>query len=337
MIGLDSSKMTCYNDCLLNYSASKFDKLKRIDTSTNQEKESFILRNDSKVLGLKSLVISPNNLTIETSAKILHENYLDGLNKNTFEKFIENINAAGIVELDKNIFYDECLLHRFDVTTNIKPANKEKSLLDMKIYSSSYKYKTSPYKTGVAITGKAITKKERLIAYSKHDELSRNNKNNRDILQYINLDDTKNILRIESNYKNYNRIRSAFKLSSENNRFFLKDILKTKENPNYDIFNVMFDTRERRTKINKEKGLIMSLIEIGYKRSELEKELGKRTIIKNCDYNMELIRELLQKTSKGNISSSLKEYKNLLNDMKLESLEYDVSSLTEIKELLANC
>ena len=45
-----------------------------------------------------------NTTTIEVSAKILKQNYIEGINKNTINEVIDNINSHNIVKFNTNNF-----------------------------------------------------------------------------------------------------------------------------------------------------------------------------------------------------------------------------------------
>jgi len=55
-------------------------------------------------VGLSGITIDNNRqvVKISGSAKLLDENYLDGVNINTFEKYIDKINELGIVVMHIN-------------------------------------------------------------------------------------------------------------------------------------------------------------------------------------------------------------------------------------------
>lgn len=332
MISVDSNKITVPLEVVKRYSPNSFVEISKTDIETGEQRSFLQLKPEHKTLGLKSISISETEVIIETSAKLLHEKYLSGLTQNTFEQFVYNLNETELITFIESAFIDTALFQRFDVTTNIYPINPHKSLLDLQVYSANNRYNTASYKTGISITSLAKTLKERLIAYLKYDELSRNLKSNKDLLQYVNLEDSKGIFRVESNLKNYERIRGALKVTG--NRFFVKDILASKVNPNYEAFIKMFNTKDIPEEELKGKNNMSSLIELGYKHHQLEKELGMRQIIINCNYDMLVIKKVLKQTIKGNTSRYVKKYKDLLDIMRCEKLDHNVKSIKEIEQLL---
>ena len=299
----------------------------------NNKKQEIIVDVCSKPekLGLKYISIGESEIKIEGSAKALKENYLEGININTIEQYLHEINKSGLIEIDNNTFIENAVVYRADITDNLRVKNIEKTLMDLKIFSANNYYNTSPYHSGLVITSKHKRDKERLIVYDKFSEVSKDTISNRELAKYFDINKAKNIFRIESNNKTFKRLRSNLNLLN-NKTPTLLDVLQSESKPNYNIFTKMFEIKPE-PKL-KTYGVIQMLIDIGYKQHQIEKEIGMRAIVESCNYNLDAIKTMLSFTTKGRNPRKEQQYKKLIEIMNLEKLDYDTSSIQEIEQLL---
>lgn len=330
MISLDSTKISVRNESLKNYKSLEFETKTSFNKEKNQ-KRSVDIWNKSNILGLKYIGIGESETQLEFSAKILKQNYLSGINLNTQEQLVNEINKTGLIEFDVNGFLENAIVYRTDITDNIKPKNIEKTLLDLKIFSANRFYDIKPHHTGVVITSKHKRDKERLVIYDKYSEVSKPLKANKELEKVFDINQAKNVLRIESNNKSFKRIRTN--LDFLNNKTpYLQDVLQSERKANYNIFTKMFEIKpESKTKTY---GVIQMLLELGYKQHQIEKELGMRAIVESCNYDFEAIKTMLNMTTKGRNPRKEQQYRKLIEIMRLEKLDYDTSSIQEIEQLL---
>jgi hypothetical protein len=176
MVRLDSTKLEIPNEVIQGMNSAYFDTINRnkggVLIQDTQEYKSKSLK------GLKSILINhkTQNTTIEFSAKILGPEYIQGINKNTIESVVNEINSSGIIELSCNDFIDQALICRTDVTDNIKPENNTdliyKTLASLPI---AQKYHTSLYNRntnrGVVYKGQQKTVRDRIQFYDKTKDL----------------------------------------------------------------------------------------------------------------------------------------------------------------------
>lgn len=330
MISLDTIKLSVRNESLKRYKSLEFD----TKTSYNKEKDqerSVDVWSKADRLGLKYLAIGETETQIELSAKILKQNYLSGINLNTQEQLVNEINNTGLIEFDVNGFLDNAIVYRADITDNIRPKDISKTLLDLKIFSANKLYDVKPYHTGLVITSKHKRDKERLTLYDKFSDVSKPIKANKELAKVFDINKAKNVFRVESNNRSFKRLRSNLDFLS-NATPYLKDVLQSERKANYNIFTKMFEIKPE-PKL-KTYGVIQMLIEVGLKQHQIEKEIGMRAIVESCNYSFEAIKDMLSMTTKSRNPRKEKQYRNLIEIMQLEKLDYDTSSIKEIETLL---
>jgi len=175
--------------------------------------------------GLKYVEIDDSEVVIETSAKVLRDNYVVGLTLKTLDEFFERINEVGVIKIhDKAIEHAEVL--RCDVTNNVEVDDKRKYFKAFALIENAHYikeiYGTRKKISGVVFRRKVKTYKERIIIYDKAEELKNNAKW---------LEDFENIVRVEQNITSLKRIRKIFGIS--NNK--LISVLSSNSHPNYEL------------------------------------------------------------------------------------------------------
>lgn len=330
MISLDSVKISVDVEALKDYNLSKFDR----NTKETDRKKVQWLTSKEQQLGLKGVKVFDGNVEIETSAKILRDQYLEGLNNCTFERYIDEINKSGLVEFDTSKFRDTAQIQKLDITTNIYPTDIEKTIRDLSVYSTEKGYMVKPYNTGIVAEGKAKSNHERLIAYGKESDLKRPLKSNKELLQHFPIEKAKGILRFETNKRHYKDIRNAFHLGKDE-RLYLKTVLDSDVNVLYDTFNKLYTLEVETSKIIKRKQDTMNeLINSERSYQQTHKEYFMRDLIVYCKYDIDLIMKFVKLKVKGNLSAYRKEYEQLIKVMQYEQLGNSFESLNEVKELL---
>jgi hypothetical protein len=196
-------------------------------------------------IGIKSIKVDMLNqyITIDASAKILLDKYLDGITINTFAQVIETINSTGYVLLDLEGCYNQGRFLKIDTTNNVHMGGYDNDLVGHwnsispqlvnainnnhfypKIYSASKN-------KGIAFLGDQQVEKNRLIAYCKIVELqtAKNNEFMRALrnpmLMYNN---AKDVLRIECNHTSFKSIKSRMQIGD----ILIKSVLSQGKNPN---------------------------------------------------------------------------------------------------------
>lgn len=202
-----------------------------------------------KPVGVSGITINnqSNLVKIQTSAKVLTDQYLEGLTLNTYSQFIDRINALGIVNIDPQRAFSEGQFLSLDTTNNVDMAsvcNMDKHWKEVLSYLDIAKlndrFSTTTYSTksnqGIVYKGNQ-QEKNRLIMYRKFTELNskqdKKKQYNADFFKALSnpvqyLESTRHILRVESNHTTFNAIRTRLQVPSNK----VSDVLTYGQNPN---------------------------------------------------------------------------------------------------------
>jgi len=326
MVRLDSIKLLVKNDVINSY-GNQF-----LDTRTNNGDG--ILLSDKSSLnktglnGFKNVIIDKRNDTasFEFSAKILGSDYFEGINQNTIQKAIENINKTGLIDLNVNKFLDTAEILRVDITDNIKPEiNGEifyKTLASLPI---AKKYHTDLFNTksnlGVVYKGTQKTVRDRIIFYDKTMDLIRDKSLRQSPYANQLFKQFQNVVRVESNHSEFKGIRKH--LGTRN----LLDALKTDIKPNYDVFTRITD------KTNDIDLRLFSQFE-GMKFNAIRAYLGDKGIIELCNNDWQQIELFIRVHNKNNYRHYKKTIKSVYNTLNQETKTIDLNIINHIKQLL---
>lgn len=310
MIRLDSIKILAPISALNDY---HFDSFNHTEKSKQGIKTSDVLTADNLDFGISRIAIDnkANNMTIEVSAKALKSDYPSGININTYDQLIDNINKTKIVSLNSSIIYNEGQLLKCDVTDNVKFDYTGKNFYqDIATIPLPNKYEITQYNRrtnkGVVFAGKQKSFKERLIVYDKLTELL-NNKKGRDFVNSIDkakvFNEFKNTFRTETNFTQLRKIREY--IGSNN----FSDVLASDSKVNYNVFK----------KITKQANTEVLHIFDRYESMRLKDiihRVGIEGIIKNASYNWQFIDMfLLKKVGTDNHRRERKKFLMIFNEM----------------------
>ena len=313
-----------------------------IDLKTGEDKRQltkteYRLYKNYKNLGITNINLIENefglNGEIEFSSKVLKENYFDLININNIEKVIKNLSGKAI-SFNDNFLNGE--LHRIDVANLIKMDKSLNNYLTvLESYKTNHKYNVKSYKyQGIQFIKDVTTpdRKDRLIFYDKYREIKRDKR----LMEYINITDFHNQLKVESNLRRFYQIRKHLK----NNKKSIKliDALNTNIAVN---FNFLKDI----TNMNCQFELLLKDTE-GKNLTEAEKWAGRRDIIKQCSYDIKLIRKYIRSkySGKSKPTRAYALYKELLREMESNRVNKELKLLgindkyiiDELKEKLKN-
>lgn len=295
----------------------------------------------SGIVGIKYKDERDFELTI--SAKILKENYLQGINLNTFEQAIQGVSP--VLDIDLGILWDmNPIIHLCDSTDNIeleRLQTNQKGVCDaLKIAKTNnffhlHSYETSK-KLGVEFRGGQKSKKNRFIAYDKYLDLYKGaNQKFMDSLSNASrlkmLEDAKKIIRIETNHSNYSTIRDRFGITE--NR--LQNVLLSSKPVNYDFLKKVISPRSKQMCLFDE-----------YKSSNLNykdyiERKGIEHIIIELEYDETNVREFLKMIAGENFKYIYKRKKvnnirAILKEMQSQRMGNDISEVSQIVQRLMN-
>lgn len=300
---LQAAKSIDYNR-LLNTTSSTADGIVLSDVwSTNKTKKVDV--------GINRIEVNKHNETIlfNVSAKALKTAYIDGINKNTIDILINQINSTGIVKLNSEKFIYGSDVLTCDITDNI-------ILNDAEIYNKLQKiplpnkYEITAYNTaknvGIVFKGKQKSFKERQIIYNKYIELmhSSSNKDFRAIVPQKTIENFKNIVRVEGNLTDFDKIRH-YTESTDNK---LSSILQSEAKVNYSLFNKITASATPETiKLFSEYD--------GMKWNEIVKIEGYKGIFSTCNFEWKLIEQFIKVHNRNNYRHVIPTIKQHYNSM----------------------
>jgi hypothetical protein len=245
-----------------------------------------------------------NTTTIEVSAKILKQNYIEGINKNTLNEVIDNINSHNIVKFNSNNLIDKATILRMDVTDNVKIKLLDRSVLYKtlstiplpKIIQTTLN--NTKQNLGVTWKGTQTSLKDRMIAYDKAIQLKFKDKSLHKT-DYCNkvMNDFKDVVRFEQNIVTLEAIRGYYKTNN------LKDVLISDVKANYLKFDKM-------TRNNKE--LVLFDDEFyGMNFKQIRNRLGDERIIDMHNFDWNRILNFIKIHNKNNWHRYQKELKDV--------------------------
>lgn len=293
MVKLDSIKLKIPIDSGIKVLDRKKCEIKKYSIDGELQTIKYII--PDSCIGLKSMQVcrSSDAFIMEASAKILSDNYLQGININTLQQFIDTVEKiTGIRITNEALEHSELL--KVDFTENpefdMKFWNELKTALHLSCLHQNYQINnyTKGANNGLVIAGIFSSKKDRLIIYSKGNELERDNKANRTFAkQCSNFEALKkqamNKARVEVN--SVSKKQTVNLCKTINNK--LLPILQSTEKPAY-------NTMQRLSKNNLEVSSAMGLLNSKQSLRDIERETGIRNIIARLQYSEEMIISFLK-------------------------------------------
>lgn len=198
-----------------------------------------------KTLGLSMLRIYPYKTEIEFSAKILKKDYRRLNSENTIEQSLGEINRTGFVRLDINKVLDRAIVRRCDVTRDIHLENDVEHYIQSLSHISTIdpRYtldRNTSGKTGLAWnrSGRSGKTRRRFTLYGKEAEIKTAKPGNKELREFVQPSDFKNVLRFEDRETNFENMRELFSL--EDGPPLLRNVLSSQVNPYVKIFDSVF-------------------------------------------------------------------------------------------------
>lgn len=210
------------------------------NTGTGETLETLKARSETLPIGVSNLSTAKGgkDMQLTFSAKVLGQDYLQGLTLNNWDRVFEELSP--IIDIDKNIVFDNSQVFTCDTTNNL--LIEDIGYKHSKIYSAllsgrsnfrflpiSYNSKT---KKGIEFRG-VQGEKNRMIVYSKDLDLLK--KDNKDFLRSLNsaklIQEAEKQIRFEVNHTTLRSIRNRLKI--EDNK--LSSVLQSKAPVNHNF------------------------------------------------------------------------------------------------------
>ena len=327
MVRIDSSKIAAPIDSIKSWDKGNYFRQPLYSGDAQLLSDKSYINNPS--LGLKRIEINhtTSQLIVETSGKILKENYYEGINQNTIEQLVDAINNTNLIDIDKSLFIGEGQFLRADFTDNIKVEHNPREYIEaLSAINYNPKYRVSTYREkrnkGVVFQGTQKSFKERFIAYYKLLDVLQDKELIKEVGYTKLVNDFEGVVRLEQNKAQLRKIREACSILDTS----IMNVLTSEQKPNYKLLH--------KIKANVQLDLFDDYEHL--KMYELEKKFGRRHIIKQLNYDMELIKQLVSNKVKGNTSNYIKHYKQEMYEMQSESLVKTMTPTNLLIEELSN-
>jgi len=268
------------------------------------------------------------NCLLTFSAKVLGDDYLDGITRNNWDKVIDV--SKPVIELDPEVIYDQAEVMKCDTTNNIWLEDLEADLNQvcaaLLAGKRNDRFKSHLYQTkrkqGVLFQG-TQEEKNRWLMYSKEKDLMKSQ--NRTFLRSLK-DPVKMIetavkqARVESNHVTHKSIRE--RLDIGNIKF--QNVLDSKAPVNRDLLNKILKPGKTNAP-----DLFYELEKFereGGQRSDFVYRVGLQTIIEWVDYSEEALKVFFEKlypnknTFKNHWYKKQNSIKQVLESMKCRSV-----------------
>ena len=314
-----------------------------------------ILSNDLPI-GVSGISIDNlrQQVTIQTSAKLLCNQYLDGINTNTYSQWIDSINGLGVVNIDKYKTFEQGMFQLIDTTNNVdlsslydldKQWNEVLGYLELAKLNDRFSIDEYDRKDnqGISYIGNQ-KEKNRLIMYRKYLDLtsSKDKKKmpNKLFLATLKnpvqfLEQTRQILRVESNHTTFNAIRTRLNIKTNS----IQDVLTNGVNPNPKMLDKI-------TQPHRENQLLMVFNEYSpdnYNLDEVIKLEGIKNIIRNANYCEKTLKQFVKRYTTQAMfrwwwyggKKSITPFRPLINELRVKDANKD-PQVNKVIEFIRN-
>ena len=313
-------------------------------------KDAYIVSSKDLPVGVSGLTIDNirQQISINTSAKLLNNQYLDGINTNTYAQWIDSINGLGLIDIDKYKTFEQGIFQKIDTTNNIDLSslynldnqwNEVLGYLEVAKLNDRFSIDEydSKHNQGIAYRGNQ-KEKNRLIMYRKYLDLLK--ADNKGFLNSINrpvefLNSTKNILRVESNHTTFKAIRTRLNIKTNS----IQDVLTNGINPNPKMLDKI-------TQPHRENQLLMVFNEYSpdnYNLNEVIKLEGIKNIIRNANYCEKTLKQFVKRYTTQAMfrwcwyggKKSITPFRPLINELRVKDANKD-PQVNKVIEFIRN-
>lgn len=259
-------------------------------------------------------------IQLKFSAKVLRDDYLQGISINRIEQAIDNINQVASFQFDKNRIIESALVRTIDSTQMIYPNYALdvccNSLLTLRTnHRCNVTKHKGKNKLGIVFDSSIKKEKRRMLLYAKYvlmmygpkhaSAFLKHCKNPNDIIKAC-----KGSLRVEQAHTSFKSMRNRFK--TIDNR--LLSILNSVENVNYNyLLDVKNSSKQIAFEYDNYKGMPLQKV-IEYK--------GLENMLIDFDFDIELIKAYVETKyqSSKSVYKALNKFKNALDMYKKKEM-----------------
>lgn len=334
MVKLDSVKLSIPRDLISGNSEKLIQKTTILPPQTEEDRERVLVSESiPKSLlpyGISSFQGNQSEWLVELSSKVLKENYLLGISKDTIENVFDSfdeLEKKGLIKKEDKLM-DHTSVYKCDITETISlPHGTIKPTLDSFsfLYSNNRFFCKDYGKESLVFQHTGSSVNERLILYDKVYDLGRFKKD--EILTDIRnklLDEQKDFLRVETNIRKFSDIRKYCNLKKSLFPPKLKEILDSKEKPVLRMFDKILSGRKSNSWFNEIETI--KRLSSSEKISDVITISGIHYLLEEHDYDLNKIRKRFQ--SLGLSPSSIsKQMIHFYNESTLQKTKNNKSNL----------
>lgn len=250
MLTLDTLKIEVPPHTIRGLNANYFIETTSVDGSTGQVQCGKKAKSASLPVGVSQINYKQGgSYQITMSAKTLRQDYLSGINLNTWEQAFSVLNP--VIDIDFHSLWDaNPKVYSLDTTDNIPldaiGASKKDICNSLMASKKNQRFKTYPYfgKKQLAVEFRGTQEeKNRIVCYDKMLDLL--HPKNRNFMKLIPnpsalMKDAESTIRFETNHTTFNSIRQRLKISD--NTF--QNVLKSKAPVNHDFLMKVISGRQ---------------------------------------------------------------------------------------------
>ena len=232
---------------------------------------------------------------IEASAKVLRDNYLDGISINNIDQLF--IALKPVLDIDMSLAVSSAQVLKCDTTNNLLLSEigvKNQTEVNNALYAgkANDRFNTvlnnTKHNQGIVFQG-TQQEKNRLICYDKSLDLLKND-NKHFMASLTNAGRVYNralgITRVEVNHTSFDAIKD--RLGIETNT--LSEILTSSKPTNHNFLRKVLKVQEHKQLTIYDR--ILDYLNDGKDGAETENDIGRRTIIEQCNYDETLLKAI---------------------------------------------
>jgi hypothetical protein len=290
-------------------------------------------RDFKKPLGIKNIIYdkSKRELKFHLTAKALKSGYKKHISIETQNDLLNSVNDSGLIEIDIKRVKETATVSALDLVRDVhicKPP--ENYLRDLRLLGTIKNFRLKNHHSGIEFYSEAKSNKQRMVIYSKYEQLSTKKIAKTELLKYVNKEDFRDTLRIEANLRHPDLIRKNFNIE-KNEDIMLSRVLNYETNVLANYFNSMWPPLKLKKSFE-------DIWDLKISPSEFAKKLGMRNIIEMCGFNRNNIRAYLKTKLEGkkNPSHYMRDYDKEMLIMKAEILgeKTDAECIEELRKKL---
>ena len=286
---------------------------------------------DAGVHGLASITIEGDAVDVHLSAKVLGSDYHRLVSLDTVERVSDALSE--FIEIGPEMLL-RASLFRADVTTDLRlPEGVGPYVKALGTLQGHRNYHVDLFPGSVVFRAKARSNSERLTCYDKARDMAK--AANRAFLEAVGsgvYKDFVGVLRVEQNCRSYRALRRVAGTAETTGTPTLYDVLASSEQPNVQLFDKVATRPDVQTLFDEVAGS-------GFTWARYVQFKGYEAIIRACDFDERLIRDLIRQASKGNPSYYMPKVRKWIGFLRAEGRETEYretrARIDELREALS--